>query len=254
MLQRIGSGVDFSFHTRIEEPHSRYSNISVAPLLNGLLQGDCTVELLDVKVRVSEYLMEFHYNGLYRVKLCTISSPPPHTVCTPRFQVHIASSWLIMAPRRVRLTLKQKFAIANECAQRNVKEGDGIREVCTWDKIQLKLTAEPSYSTVWRIAQDIERITHRNKDLPDSRKIQLMFSNGWFESFKKSNKFKCFKNHIECGDADTTAITPELPALRFRLAQYRSCDIFNADECVLYYRQPPTVTIEPVVCVVVKTD
>ena len=90
-----------------------------------------TVEPLDMKVRVLEYLMEFHYNGLYRVKLCTISSPPPHTVCTSRFQMHIASSWLIMAPRHVRLPWKRKFAIANECAQRNDKKGDGIRELFT---------------------------------------------------------------------------------------------------------------------------
>ena len=32
-----------------------------------------------------------------------------------------------MAPRRVRLAWKQKFAIANECALRNVNKGEGIR-------------------------------------------------------------------------------------------------------------------------------
>ena len=82
-----------------------------------------------------------------------------------------------------------------------------------------------------------------NKDLPDSRKIKQMFSNGWFESFKKRNMFKCFNRYDESGDVDTTAVTSELPVLRSHLALYRSCEIFNADECGLYYRQSSTVTI-----------
>ena len=45
--------------------------------------------------------------------------------------VDLASSWLIIALRRVGLTWKQKFVIPNECTRRNVNKGEGIREVYT---------------------------------------------------------------------------------------------------------------------------
>ena len=83
------------------------------------------------------------------------------------------------------------------------------------------------------------------KYLPNGRIIQLIFSNGWFGSFKKKNKFKSWKRHGESGESDTTGITFKLPELRSRLAQCRSCNIFNAEECGLYYPQPSTVTIGP---------
>ena len=58
--------------------------------------------------------------------------------------VYLALSWLIIAPRRVHLAWKQKFAIPNDCARRNVNKSEGIREVSTWTNELYISTSFPS--------------------------------------------------------------------------------------------------------------
>ena len=77
------------------------------------------------------------------------------------------------------------------------------------------------------------------------RKYSSQFSYGWLHSFKKRNKCKCHRTHGEEGDADWAAAERELPVLRSLVQQYGEDFVFNADECGIIYRRPPTSTVGP---------
>ncbi len=85
---------------------------------------------------------------------------------------------------------------------------------------------------------------HNSRTTPD-KQISITFSNGWIESFKKRNEFRCFKRHGEEGDADINAARAAIPHLRSSIDAYRPADVFNADEFGLAYKSAPTTTIDP---------
>ncbi len=90
-----------------------------------------------------------------------------------------------------------------------------------------------------RVLQDLNSKTTTDKQ------ISMTFSNGWIESFKKRNKFRCFKSHGEEGDADINAARAAVSHLRAIIDTYRPADVFDADEFGLAYKSAPTTTIAP---------
>ncbi len=63
------------------------------------------------------------------------------------------------------------------------------------------------------------------------RKYGSLFSNGWLQLFKERIKFKSHRTHV--------------PIFLALVAQHEEDFVFNADECSLFYRCPPSVTIGP---------
>lgn len=52
-------------------------------------------------------------------------------------------------------------------------------------------------------------------------------------------------SHGESGDADIKGAREALPELRRLASEYRPSDVFNVDECGLYYTAAPTKTVGP---------
>lgn len=82
-----------------------------------------------------------------------------------------------------------------------------------------------------------------NDRLPESERKVLTFSEGWLDNFKKRWGLRVFRSHGESGDADNDALEERMPKLREILASYACEDIFNADECGLFYSMAPDKTI-----------
>lgn len=82
-----------------------------------------------------------------------------------------------------------------------------------------------------------------NSTLSTREHIKLKFSEGWLNKFKIRWNLRSFRSHGEAGDADTSGIQRELPRIHAILKDYESCDIFNADECGLFYKLAPCTTV-----------
>ena len=63
--------------------------------------------------------------------------------------------------------------------------------------------------------------------------------------FKIRNGFKSHQSHGESAAVNDGVMSAEMKILRVKLSKYSVNDNFNADECALYYRLPPTTTIGP---------
>lgn len=72
---------------------------------------------------------------------------------------------------------------------------------------------------------------------------QLKFSDGWLGNFKKRWNLRLLRSYGERGDADVEALAAELPKLKEVVEKYDPKDIFNADECGLFYSMPPERSI-----------
>lgn len=94
------------------------------------------------------------------------------------------------------------------------------------------------------IAKKARWVHHEfNTRLPISYRTNLRFSNGWLAWFKSRNNFREYRDHIESGSADRSAIWTEIPILRTLLSDFRPADQLNADEFVLRYKQKPTTMV-----------
>lgn len=82
-----------------------------------------------------------------------------------------------------------------------------------------------------------------NALLPPDAQISVTFSNGWMERFKKRYGLKFRRVHGEAMSADKRAIENEMPRIILAIATYKHCDVWNADEFGLFYRQPPSWTL-----------
>ena len=84
-----------------------------------------------------------------------------------------------------------------------------------------------------------------NNSLSESKHIAFNLSNGSLASFKKRNTLCCYWSYYEQGDAEELVIYRELPAIRRHLNQYSPAEVFNANECGLFYQLQPTTTVGP---------
>lgn len=71
----------------------------------------------------------------------------------------------------------------------------------------------------------------------------LQWSNGWVGRFKVRNGIKAFRLHGEANSAPIENLPEERRKLRELLSQYRTEDIYNADETGLFYRMAPNQTL-----------
>lgn len=83
----------------------------------------------------------------------------------------------------------------------------------------------------------------RNAELPDEPKLTLNFSAGWLVNFKRRWNLRSFKTHGEGGDADMNAVEQALPDLMSKIRQFDPQNVFNADECGLFYKLAPDRTV-----------
>lgn len=82
-----------------------------------------------------------------------------------------------------------------------------------------------------------------NDRLSPEQRIDMNFSDGWLTRFKRRWGLSSFKIHGESGDADGSIIDEALPVLKAKLSYYAHCDIYNADECGLFYKMAPDRTV-----------
>ena len=83
--------------------------------------------------------------------------------------------------------------------------------------------------------QKNEQVSVPNKSTPN-------FSAGWLGKFKSRWNLLVFKSHGESGDAREAAAR-ELPLIKENLRGDDPKDIFNADDCGLYFKMAPDKTI-----------
>lgn len=82
-----------------------------------------------------------------------------------------------------------------------------------------------------------------NAKLPREEHLHLTFSGGWLTKFKRRWGLKHFKCHGESGDADSHAVETAMPHLQERIKAYARGDVYNADECGLFYNLAPDRTV-----------
>jgi len=82
-----------------------------------------------------------------------------------------------------------------------------------------------------------------NKHLPETKRLDLKFSNGWNERFKKRYGLRFRRVHGEALNADQEAINLHMPRIMRIVMTYAARDIWNAEEFGLFYRQPPGWTL-----------
>lgn len=82
-----------------------------------------------------------------------------------------------------------------------------------------------------------------NHVLPEEKKLTLNFSAGWLVNFKRRWNLRSFRTHGEMGDADVQATNQALLDLKQELQKFAPRDIFNADECGLFYKLAPDPTV-----------
>lgn len=68
------------------------------------------------------------------------------------------------------------------------------------------------------------------------KKINLKFSDGWLEYFKKRWKLKTFRLHEEGGNIDESAVQSELSLLQKEISRFNEKDNFNCDEFALFWQ------------------
>lgn len=79
----------------------------------------------------------------------------------------------------------------------------------------LKMYERGIYLTEAAIIEKAKRLqSSLNFSLPENEQLNLKFSIGWLDRFKKRHKFGCYKSHGESGDADYEAAAEALPGLR----------------------------------------
>jgi hypothetical protein len=74
-------------------------------------------------------------------------------------------------------------------------------------------------------------------------KDALQWSNGWVGKFKVRNGIKAFRLHGEANSGPIENLPEERRKLRELLSEYRTEDIYNADETGLFYRMAPNQTL-----------
>lgn len=72
---------------------------------------------------------------------------------------------------------------------------------------------------------------------------ELVFSNGWLDSFKRRNNIRRYRIHGESGSAPIASLPEERIKLRQLLSRYTLDKIYNIDETGLYYRMSPNQTL-----------
>lgn len=87
--------------------------------------------------------------------------------------------------------------------------------------------------------------TEANKHLPANKQLDLRFSEGWIERFKKRYGLCYRRVHGEALSADNAAITEHWPRLCRLMMTYEARDVWNADEFGLFFRQPLGWTLSP---------
>ena len=92
-------------------------------------------------------------------------------------------------------------------------------------------------------AKGIKLMNEANFLLPEEKKINFKFSDGWLGKFKKRWNLRIIKSHGESGDADMVAVAQELPDIQNVIEKYDRKDISNANECGLFYKLAPDTTV-----------
>lgn len=82
-----------------------------------------------------------------------------------------------------------------------------------------------------------------NEKLPQHGQISMSFSEGWLWNFKRRWGLRSFKVHGEGGDTDLNGAELAMPHLKDRISLYDARDVFNADECGLFYKLSPDRTV-----------
>ena len=65
--------------------------------------------------------------------------------------------------------------------------------------------------------------------------MELQFSHGWVQNFKKRYNIKGYTRHRKDASADVSEeVLKKMEDIKILESQYRSCDVFNMDETSLY--------------------
>lgn len=78
--------------------------------------------------------------------------------------------------------------------------------------------------------------------------MTVQFLNGWMQRFKKRHGLRFRRAHGDGNSADAKAIRDQMPRIWDLLSSFAECDVWNAEEFGLFYRQPASRTLasEPV--------
>lgn len=68
----------------------------------------------------------------------------------------------------------------------------------------------------------------------------MQFSKSWMERFKEKNNLRFQRVHGEAASVDTEAIEVHMPHIQRIVLTFQACDMWNADEFSLFYRQAPS--------------
>ena len=83
-------------------------------------------------------------------------------------------------------------------------------------------------------------LTQANKELPEEKRLDMKFSNGWLEKFKKRNKVMRYRsNNHAVGCAGQVPPLSNMPQIIERVSKFAAKDVWHADEFGLYYMRGP---------------
>ncbi|KAL3676039.1 hypothetical protein R1sor_025987 [Riccia sorocarpa] len=73
---------------------------------------------------------------------------------------------------------------------------------------------------------------------------EILFSNGWFQDFKRRNGISAYVRHGESASAEVTAdVLDQVEGLKALISGYEPEDIFNMDETRLFFQLEPNRTL-----------
>lgn len=78
-----------------------------------------------------------------------------------------------------------------------------------------------------------------NASLTDTYKNFSKLSDGWFTKFKRWWGSRTIKSHEESEDTDISAVENARPMIKERIAAYECKNVWNVDECELFYKMAP---------------
>lgn len=167
-------------------------------------------------------------------------------------QLHQLSAWAQQELRLPFLPSKPVLSRLASCPPASVPQNDCKRNhtsaqpelektLITWvndrNNMGQLLTGDLIKEKGKRLLADVNAL------LPQEKRMELKFTSGWLWNFQRRWNLRSRKLYGEAADIDEEVMNRAVPELQALCQNYRSDDVWNADETGINYAMPPDRTI-----------